>query len=213
MANDPAPHAPVSNASPSISSPPKSNARSKIALLLLLLVAAVIGYGVFERVRLLAAVQNERIAAQALRDLKGMPVESSVQDWRVVFVPDQPQLAMRIGGIYVANEGNPPDYTKKLIEMLRAFECCKDLTISDGPLSGAMRMGPSTKRVLQPGETPPELLDLAAIRAEFPHLTIKGEEYLRPSYVEASEAPKNEEQPPPAEGEEAQKTTEEQAKP
>jgi hypothetical protein len=156
----------------------KSSARGRIAVLLLVLILGFIGYGIFERLRLMAAVENERKAVQTLRSLQGMPIESAMQDWRVIFVPDRPEIAMRVGGVYVSKEGAPPEYTKQIAGILRVFELCKEMNISAGPVSGGLRMGPAPKRVLKPGEIPPEMLDLSVIRTEFPHLKVNGEEYL-----------------------------------
>jgi hypothetical protein len=162
------------------STPPRARStfRSRIAIGLLVLIVGFIGYGFFERSRLFAEVKNERKAVEAIRDLKGMAIESAVQDWRVIFVNDQPQIAMRVGGVYIPNEGAGPGYTDKVLEQLRALGGCKEIIISAGPVSGAMRMGPTPKRVLKSGEIPPETLDLAAIRKEFPHLKVSGEEHL-----------------------------------
>lgn len=166
----------------------KSPARARISFLLLLLIIAFVSYGIFERSRLVAATESETKAIEVVRALNGMTVESNSQDWRVIFVPDSPQLAKRVGGIYVPSEGKGPGYTDKVIEQLRVFGMCDQIQISKGPVSGAMRMGAVKKHVLKPGETPPELLDIAAIRKEFPNLQVTGEEYLVPGWELAPEA-------------------------
>jgi hypothetical protein len=173
----------------------KPRARSRVAILLLLLILAFVGYGVFERFQLAAAQENEQRAVEVVRSLKGMTVESSSDDWRIVFVPDSPHLAKRVGGLFIPNEGNGPGYTDKVMEQLRIFGRCEELNISSGPLSGGMSSGPARKRILKPGETPPELLDIAAIKKEFPHLKVTGEQYLVPGWEYAAETPAKEDEP------------------
>jgi hypothetical protein len=185
---------------PSADAPRKKfPARTRIALLLLLLILGLVVYGVYERFNLVAAQKNEAKASEAIRALHGMTVESNSQDWRILFVPDSPDLAKRVGGIYVPSEGTAPGYTDKVIEQLRVFEMCEQIQISQGAVSGAMRMGSVKKRVLKPGETPPELLDIARIRKEFPRLTVLGEEYLVPGWEPAPKEPEPNESAPPKE--------------
>lgn len=181
-------------------SPAKPRARSRAALFLLVLVVAFVGYGVYERFQLVAAQEAEKKAVEEVRSLKGMTVESSSDDWRVVFVPDSPQLAKRVGGVFIPHEGVGPGYTDKVLDLLRIFGRCEDLNISSGPLSGGMSSGPAKKRILKPGETPPELLDVVAIKKAFPNLKISGEQYLVPGWEYAAEAPKEAENPKKEEG-------------
>lgn len=176
--------------------PVKSSARSRFALLILLLIFAFIGYGIYERIRLHADLENEKKAVEAVRSLQGMTVESNSQDWRVVFVPDQPQLAKRVGGIYIPYEGKGPGYTNQVAEVLRALGMCEELNVSDGPVSGGMRMGPAPKRVLKPGEIPPEKLDLDALRKEFPRLKVLGDQLLAQQEKEADNQPTTEAEKP-----------------
>ena len=173
-------------------SPAKPRARSGGALLLLVLVLAFVGYGVYERFQLVAAQEAEKKAVEEVRSLNGMTVESSSDDWRVVFVPDSPQLAKRVGGVFIPHEGVGPGYTDKVLNLLRIFGRCEDLSISSGPLSGGMSSGPAKKRILKPGETPPELLDVVAIKKAFPNLKISGEQYLVPGWEYAAETPAKE---------------------
>lgn len=173
----------------------KPRARSRMAIFVLFLMIGLIAFGGFERFRLVAAKENEQKAVEVVRSLKGMTVESSTDDWRIVFVPDCPETAKRVGGVFIPHEAYEQGYTEKVIEQLRIFGRCEDLNISSGPLSGGMSSGPAKKRILKPGETPPEMLDIAAIKREFPHLKVTGEQYLVPGWEYAAEAPAKEDAP------------------
>lgn len=178
MADSP-PAAASPGPAPASPSAPPTNPRSRLTLFLLLILASIVGFGAFERWRLASDYQREQEAIAQVREIKGAPIEGLANDWRGVFAPDQPHLAQRVGGVYIPYEGKGPGYTQKIIELLRHFSHCREVILSAGPVTGAIFTGPSPKRVLAPGETPPEQLDLDAIRAAFPGLQISGDEFLK----------------------------------
>lgn len=168
---------------PAAGAPPKSSARPLLSIVVLVLIAGFVGYGFYERTRLIAAQEQEKKAIAVIREIKGATMESDAKDWRQFFVPDQQEAAIRIGTVTVPIMGEGPDYTKKVVDQLRTFDMCEQLYLADGPLEHAERGGaggaPAPKAEVKEEDVPApalELLEVAVIRKEFPQLKIVGEE-------------------------------------
>jgi hypothetical protein len=161
----------------------KPSALSKLAIPILILIVCFFGYGFYERTRLIAMQKQEQEAIKSIMAIKGNTMNSDTKDWRVVFVPDQPDTAVRVGTIYFPHEGEGPEYTQKLVDLLNTCDMCEVLFISDGPFvrkgGGGMFGGPPPKKEeeVKPKQDL-QLLDVAVIRQKFPKLQIHGEEVL-----------------------------------
>lgn len=170
--------------------PPKSSARSLLAIVVLVAIAGFAGYGLFERSRLMAAQANEKKAIAFIREIKGATMESDSKDWRQLFVPDSPDMAVRVGTVTVPIMGEGPDYTKKVVEQLRTFDMCELLYLADAPMisthSGGMGGGkpkPKEEEKDDGPKQPLEMLEVAEVRREFPKLKIVGEDTAAQSAV------------------------------
>ncbi len=178
------------------SAPP--SVRSKLAIPVLILILAFFGYGLFERSRLIAAQQREKDATKLIMDtIKGNTMSSEVKDWRVMFVPDQPDTAVRVGTIYFPHEGEGPDYTKKVVDLLKTCEKCELVFITEGPFvrkSGGGMFGgaPSKEEKAPEAKKELELLDLEVIRKEFPKLEIQNADIVTKASNRKSQAPEGE---------------------
>lgn len=159
----------------SSSSPPQSkpSSRSRAAVVLLLLIVGFAGYGVFERSRLLAAQQREQEAIKYFTESNGATIEADSKDWRILFVPDQPDAAKRVGTVTIAHQGVGPEYTQKVVEQLGAFDYCGEVFISNGPLEKVGRDGrPAPQKGPKIDPSKLETLNVKVVREKFPKLVI-----------------------------------------
>jgi hypothetical protein len=170
---------------PDAVTPAKSSARSMLAIVVLVAIVAFVGYGFFERSRLLTAQELEKKSIAIVKEIKGVTMESDLKDWRQLFVPDQPEMAVRVGTVTVPIMGEGPDYTQKVVGLLQPLDLCEQLYLADVPVerdpnSGGKAMGkPKPKVEVKKDDGPKgpiELLDVAVIRKEFPNLKVIGEE-------------------------------------
>lgn len=164
-----------------LTAPPSK--RSKLALPLLILILAFFGYGFFERTRLIAAQEREKEATKVIMEtIKGNTMSSEAKDWRVMFVPDQPDTAVRVGTIYFPHEGAGPNYTQKVVDLLRTCEKCELVFITEGPFvrkgGGGMFGGAPPKEEKPQEKKEMELLDIEVIRKEFPNLQIQNADII-----------------------------------
>lgn len=152
---------------------PAPSTRSRLALVLLLVILALFGYGFYERNRLIAAQQREQDAIKTIAEIQGNVIEADEQDWRWIFVPDQPDTAKRIGIVYVPHKGPGPGYTEKVAGVLGAFENCTEVFLAavPGERKGRSMGGPPPAASKE--EAPKkdlESLDLEALKSQFPKI-------------------------------------------
>jgi hypothetical protein len=113
--------------------PAKPSIRSRLSMVLLVVILVFFGYGIFERNRLVAELTNERAAIESITALKGETMEADSKDWRAIFSPDKPEQAIRIGYVTLPSSGPAPGYQKKVTEILEKLPCCQQLYVTQMP--------------------------------------------------------------------------------
>jgi hypothetical protein len=113
--------------------PAQPGLRSRISMVLLVIILLFFGYGIFERTRLVADLAKERAAVESLTALGGKTMEADTQDWRALFSPDRPEQGVRVGYVELPEVGPAPGYSQKVTEILQQLTFCQQVRVQQDP--------------------------------------------------------------------------------
>jgi hypothetical protein len=172
--------------------PRKPSIRSRLSMVLLVLILVFFGYGIFARNRLVAELTNERAAIESITALQGETMEADSTDWRAIFSPDKPEQGVRVGYVTLPEAGPAPGYQKKVTEILEKLPCCHQLYIVqtsskqepkkeeesqdkakvEKPEEGSEKIQEPAKSEEKAPEPVLESINIDELRKQFPNLVI-----------------------------------------